>query len=93
MSNEILRFQFEGAAEKARKRAGNDDVAACFDGLAATVHAVPEPLLNAYLEFFEDCGDSERDGELMDEIRFRLWSPASATEYLQRYVTVASGLD
>jgi hypothetical protein len=84
---EMLRQQFE----KAARQHGNLEPGACFAALAASVDGVPAELLDAYVEMFQDLEDGKTDSSLMESIHRGLWSPASATEYLQRYIAFASG--
>lgn len=90
--SEILRLQFESAAQHARL-CGNSEAGSCFDGLAASVASVSPELLEAYFEMFQDITDGEIDVALMQSIQHGSWSPESATEYLQRFVAFASGTE
>jgi hypothetical protein len=89
---DILKFQFEGQAEYASRHPIRRALAKeCFDRLAATVAEVPAELLLAYGDLFDDVKDAELDQELMEQIQHGNWHPESATEYLQRFIAVATG--
>jgi hypothetical protein len=85
----ILMARFESEADYAARRGklGRE----CFDRLKASVEFVPDELLDAYHDMFDDIVDSEFESELMWRIQSGLWEPESATEYLQRFIAVAWG--
>jgi hypothetical protein len=85
----ILMARFESEADYAARRGklGRE----CFDRLKASVEFVPDELLDAYHDMFDDIVDSEFESELMWRIQSGLWEPESATEYLQRFIAVAPG--
>ena len=90
MAREILKWQFEAFAHFARKKAQTPERASCFDALAASVDDVPPVILDAYLEKFQDIEDGKIDIALRRSIQQGLWSPASATEFMQLFITFAS---
>ena len=89
--SEILKMQFEAFAHYARDESGNPESASCFDALAASVEDVSPELLDAYLEMFQDIRESEIDSALRQSIQRGSWAPASATEYMQRFIAFTSG--
>jgi hypothetical protein len=91
--SEILRMQFEAFAQFAREEVKAPEIASCFDALAASVDEVPPEILDAYLEMFQDIREGEIDSALMQSIQRGSWSPASATEYMQRFIAFTSGTE
>lgn len=89
---DIIRCQFENGAEYAR-RAGQLEVAACFEQLYDTVNGISAETLGAYLELFEDLPDGGADADLMEAVGRGAWAPQSATEYVQRFIASRSGAD
>ena len=89
--SEILKWQFEAFAHYARQEARTPEPASCFDALAASVDEVPSEILDAYLESFQGIEDGKVDVALRRSIQQGLWSPTSATEYMQRFIAFASG--
>jgi hypothetical protein len=88
----ILKLSFEGQSEYASRHPIRRALAKdCFDHLAATVMQVPDELLLAYVDLFDDITDAELDQELLERIQHGHWHPKSATEYLQLYIAVATG--
>ena len=84
---EMLRQQFEALAH----RHGKLGPGPCFAMLAASVDGVPADLFAAYIETFQDIEDGKIDVSLMTSIENGEWSPATATEYVQRFIAMASG--
>ena len=91
--SEILKWQFEAFAHYARQEARTPEPASCFDALAASVDEVPSEILDAYLESFQGIEDGKVDVALRRSIQQGLWSPTSATEYMQRFIAFASGAE
>jgi hypothetical protein len=90
---EMLKAELEEAAEWRRRKAveypddrRNRDSATEYDRLAKTVKDIPDDLLVAYSEAFEDAPDSERWEEMLKDI-FRGFSDfANATELVQAFL-------
>jgi hypothetical protein len=90
---DILKGELEDQAEWRRRKAAeypddrrNLDSAEEYERLAKTVKDIPEDLLVAYSESFEDAPDSERWQEMLKDI-FRGFSDfANATELVQAFV-------
>jgi hypothetical protein len=87
----VLRMQFEAFAHYARHESGKPESAYCFDALAASVDDVSPELLEAYVEMFQKIEHRKIDSALRQSIQQGLWSPTSATEYMQRFIAFASG--
>jgi hypothetical protein len=83
---EVLRHQFDGAAETATNPAISD----LFAKLSATTTEIPAALIDAYSEFFEDLLDSEREQEMMKSIGVSWW-PESATRFVEKFIALSSG--
>jgi hypothetical protein len=89
----LLKDQLESQAGWRRRKAveypddrRNLDAAKEYERLAKTVQAVPDDLLVAYSETFEDASDSERWEEMLTDI-FRGFSDfANATELVQTFL-------
>ena len=92
-TRDILKGELEDQAEWRRRKAAeypddrrNLDSAEEYERLARTVKDIPEDLLVAYSESFEDAPDSERWQEMLKNI-FRGFSDfANATELVQAFV-------
>ena len=92
-TRDILKGELEDQAEWRRRKAAeypddrrNLDSAEEYERLAKTVKDIPEDLLVAYSESFEDAPDSERWQEMLKNI-FRGFSDfANATELVQAFV-------
>ena len=92
-TREMLRSELEDQAQWRREKAveyphdrRNRDSAEEYDRLAKTVKDIPEKLLVAYSEAYEDAPDVERWQELLKDI-FRGFSDfANATELVQAFV-------
>jgi hypothetical protein len=52
---------------------------------------VSSELLYAYYEMFHEIEDGKIDVSLMKAIEQGLWSPKTATEYIERFIAMASG--
>ncbi len=91
-ASKMLRMQFEAFAEYARQ-GGMPKPASCFDALAASVDGVSCELLDAYVERFQDIEHGKIDVALRQSIQQGLWSPATATEFMQRFIAFASGAE
>lgn len=63
----------------------------CFDTLATSLGAVSPELLLAADELFDDIEVGKVAVGLMRSIHQGWWSPASATEYIQRFIAMVSG--
>ena len=87
----VLRMQFEAFAHYARHESGKPESASCFDALAASVDDVSPELLEAYVEMFQKIEHRKIGSALKQSIQEGLWSPTSATEYMQRFIAFASG--
>jgi hypothetical protein len=85
----ILKRQFEAFAEHSR-RFGMLKSASCFDALAASVLMVPPELLDAYMENFQTVEQGKIDFALRRSIQQGLWSPATAAEFIQRFVAFST---
>ena len=93
LTREMLKAELEEQAEWRRRKAveypndrRNLDSAEEYERLAKTVKDVPDDLLVAYSEAFEDAPDSERWQEMLKDI-FRGFSDvANATELVQAFV-------
>jgi hypothetical protein len=89
----LLKDQLESQAGWRRRKAveypddrRNLDAAEEYERLAKTVQAVPDDLLVAYSEAFEDASDSERWEEMLMDI-FRGFSDfTNATELVQAFL-------
>ena len=86
-ASKILKRQFEELAEYAR-RGGRPKPASCFDALAATVDQVSSQLFASYLESFQNIEDGKVDFALRQSIQQGLWSPGSATEFMERFIEI-----
>src|SRR5215472_7161004 len=92
-SRNMLKGELEDQAEWRRRKAAeypddrrNLDSAEEYERLAKTVKDIPDDLLVAYSEAFEDVPDSERWQEMLKDI-FRGFSDfANATELVQAFV-------
>jgi len=92
-SRNMLKGELEDQAEWRRRKAAeypddrrNLDSADEYERLAKTVKDIPDDLLVAYSEAFEDVPDSERWQEMLKDI-FRGFSDfANATELVQAFV-------
>jgi hypothetical protein len=92
-TRDILKGELEDQAEWRRRKVAeypddrrNLDSAEEYERLAKTVKDIPEDLLVAYSESFEDAPDSERWQEMLKNI-FRGFSDfANATELVQAFV-------
>ena len=92
-SRDMLKGDLEDQAEWRRRKAAeypddrrNLDSAEEYERLAKTVKDIPDNLLVAYSEAFEDVPDSERWQEMLKDI-FRGFSDfANATELVQAFV-------
>lgn len=89
MSDDLLKLQFQGAAEFAQSK-GDLDRAKIFTRLAETADSVDSSLLDAYYELFQDLPDGETDQELMSGIG-RSWSPETAAEYVTEFIARRTG--
>ena len=87
----VLRMQFEAFANYARHESGKPESAYCFDALAASIDDVSPELLEAYVEMFQKIEHKKINSALRQSIQQGLWSPTSATEYMQRFIAFASG--
>jgi len=88
-----LKEEFEREADWRREKAveypedeRNLESAAEYDRLAATVDVVPDELIVAYRECFDDERDVELHQELMKSV-FHCGAPPSATEFLKRFIS------
>jgi hypothetical protein len=88
---ETIRLDFMNEAEIARCCWSSREAVSCFEALAASVEAVTPELLRAHYEMFDDLEDGKIDVALTESIHRGSWSPASATEYIQRFIALASG--
>jgi len=92
-TRDMLKGDLEDQAEWRRRKAAeypddrrNLDSAEEYERLAKTVKDIPDDLLVAYSEAFEDVPDSERWQEMLKDI-FRGFSDfANATELVQAFV-------
>ena len=84
-------MQFEAVAHHARHESEDPEAAYCFDALAASVDDVSPELLEAYVEMFQKIEHRKIGSALRQSIQQGLWSPKSATEYMQRFIAFASG--
>src|ERR1700726_584551 len=90
-STQFLKMYFESFAEHARQ-IGRTVPASCFDALARSIEDVSADLLNAYVSTCQKIDDGKLDVALKQSIQHGAWSPASATEYMQRFMVVADGM-
>ncbi|MEO8319826.1 MAG: hypothetical protein ABI561_16035 [Bradyrhizobium sp.] len=86
----VLTMQFESFAHYARHESGKPKSADCFDALAVSVDRVSAELLEAYVEMFQKIEHRKVDRALRQSIQDGLWSPETATEYMQRFIAFAS---
>src|SRR5215212_10268021 len=86
-ASKVLKRQFEELAEYA-SRNGRPQPASCFDALAASVDQVSSRLFAAYLESFQNIEDGKVDFALRQSIQQGLWSPDSATEFIERFIEI-----
>ena len=54
--------------------------------MAKTVQNIPDDLLVAYSEAFEDAPDSERFEEMLKDIFRGFFAPADATKFVQSFL-------
>jgi hypothetical protein len=87
-NSRFLKIYFESFAEHARQ-IGRTQPASCFDALARSIEHVSVDLLNAYVSTCRKIDDGKLDVALKQSIQQGVWSPASATEYMQRFMVVA----
>jgi hypothetical protein len=87
----VLRMQFEASAHYARHESEKPESAYCFDALANSVDDVSPKLLEAYVEMFQQIDHRKIGSALKQSIQQGLWSPADATEYMERFIAFASG--
>ena len=93
-----LREEFLRDAKAARS-AGEPRIAACYRALTDSVKDVSPALLTAAFELFDGVDvvndeisqDVVIDASISEAIRRGQWLPASATEYLERFVALGSG--
>jgi hypothetical protein len=92
-NRELLKDQLEVQAEWRRRKAveypddrRNRDAAKEYERLAKTVQNIPDDLLVAYSEAFEDAPDSERFEEMLKDIFRGFFAPADATEFVQSFL-------
>jgi hypothetical protein len=92
-TRDMLKAELEDQAEWRRRKAveyphdrRNIDSAEEYERLAKSVKDIPDDLLVAYSEAFEDAPDSERWQELLKDIFRGFSSPANATELVQAFV-------
>jgi hypothetical protein len=88
---ESIRLAFMNDAEIARRRGNPHETVSCFEALAGSMGAVAPELLRAHYEMFDDLESGKIDIGLTDSIHYGSWSPASATEYIERFIAMASG--
>jgi hypothetical protein len=89
-NSQFLKMYFESFAEHARQ-VGRTLPASCFDALARSIEDVSADLLNAYVSTCQKIDDGKLDVALKQSIQQGAWSPASATEYMQRFMVFADG--
>jgi hypothetical protein len=85
MSADLLKLQFQNAAEFAQSR-GDSSRAEVFNRLSGTADSVDTSLLDAWAELYEDLPDQEADNEMMAQVG-RGWFPKSATEYVKEFIS------
>ena len=92
-NRELLKDQLEDQAEWRRRKAieypddrRNLDAAEEYERLAKTVQNIPDDLLVAYSEAFEDARDSERFDEMLKDIFRGFFAPADATKFVQSFL-------
>ena len=92
-NRKLLKDQLEDQAEWRRRKAveypddrRNRDAAEEYDRLAKTVQNIPDDLLVAYSEAFEDARDSERFEEMLKGIFRGFFAPADTTEFVQSFL-------
>jgi hypothetical protein len=92
-NRKLLKDQLEDQAEWRRRKAveypddrRNLDSAEEYERLAKTVQDIPDDLLVAYSEAFEDAPDSERWQEMLKDIFRGFFDPADATELVQGFL-------
>jgi hypothetical protein len=90
-NSQFLKMYFESFAEHARQ-IGRTQPASCFDALAGSIENVSADLLNAYVSACRKIDDGKLDVALKQSIQQGVWSPASATEYMQRFMVFADGI-
>src|SRR5262249_51561060 len=93
LTRNMLTGELEDQAQWRRRKAAeypddhrNLDSAEEYERLAKTVKDIPDDLLVAYSEAFEDMPDSERWQEMLKDIFRGFWSPDNATELVQAFV-------
>jgi hypothetical protein len=91
-ASQFLKMYFESFAEHSR-HCGTPEPASCFDAVARTIEDVSPELLDAYVKTFQKIDDGELDYALKLSIQQGAWSPASATEYMQRFIAFTSGTE
>lgn len=89
MSDDILKLQFQSAAEFAESK-GDSYRASIFTRLAETADSVEASVIEAYYELFEDLTDGETDQEMMAQVG-SAWIPESATEYVKEFISRRTG--
>jgi hypothetical protein len=89
MSADLLKLQFQNAAEFAESR-GDASRAEVFIRLAETADSVDTSLLDAWAELYEDLPDQEADNEMMAQVG-RGWLPDTATEYVKQFISRRTG--
>ena len=83
---EILRMQFDGAAE----HAADSTRVSILHELSATTTDIPAAMIDAYWEIFEDLRDAELEHEMLRGIGISWW-PESATKFVERFISVSTG--
>ena len=83
---EILRMQFDGAAE----HAADATRVSILHELSATTADIPAAMIDAYWEIFEDLRDAELEHEMLRGIGISWW-PESATKFVERFISVSTG--
>jgi hypothetical protein len=87
----VLKMQFEAFANNAKQESGRSEAAYCFDALSTSVDKVSPELLEVYVEMFQKAEHRKIGRDLRLSIERGGWSPTDATEYMERFIALASG--
>lgn len=68
------------------EKMGGRSRAACYDALAYSVDGIPDHLMDDYVQMYEGDDAATFDEALLQEIADGLWTPESATQYLERFI-------
>jgi hypothetical protein len=85
---EILRMQFDAAAADT----GDPTKISILRELSATTADIPDAIIEAYWEIFAGLRDAELEYEMLRGIGI-FWWPESATQFVERFISVSTGGD